>query len=89
VKYKTIVLVYHLHFPIYLIFLYIDDFKGNLIKKKYVSIANTTSATTSRDLSELIEVGCIKGTASRNITKKISQKLGLSLNLFFFYLKNF
>lgn len=49
----------------------IDDFKGNLTKKKYIIIADTTSATASRDLSELVEFGCIKqseGTAGRNVS---------------------
>ncbi|QKE29975.1 Fic family protein (DUF4172 domain) [Arcobacter acticola] len=53
----------------------IDDFKGNLSKKKYMSIADTTSATASRDLSELIECGCIKqkeGTAGRNVSYVIN-----------------
>lgn len=49
----------------------IDDFKGNLSKKKYMSIADTTSATASRYIFELVEFGCIKqieGTAGRNVS---------------------
>lgn len=49
----------------------IDNFKGNLSKKKYISIADTTSTTASRDIAELIDFGCIKqieGTAGRNVS---------------------
>lgn len=52
----------------------IDDFKGNLSKKKYLSIADTTSTTASRDIAELLEIGCIKqieGTAGRNVSYEI------------------
>lgn len=52
----------------------IDNFKGNLSKKKYMSIANTASTTASRDILELIEFGCIqqiKGTAGRNVSYEI------------------
>ena len=48
----------------------VDNFKGDLSKKKYMKIADTTSATASRDISELIKKGCIKqveGTAGRNV----------------------
>ena len=53
----------------------IDNFKGNLTKKKYMSISNSSSTTASRDLSELIELDCIKqieGTAGRNISYEIN-----------------
>ena len=52
----------------------IGQFKGNLSKKKYMSISDTTSTTASRDLSELLEYGCIKqveGTQGRNVSYKI------------------
>ncbi|AHJ14250.1 Fic family protein [Sulfurospirillum multivorans] len=52
----------------------IENFKGNLSKKKYMSIADTASTTASRDISELLEFGCIEqieGTAGRNISYKI------------------
>ena len=52
----------------------IDNFKGHLSKKKYVSIANTASTTASRDILELIELGCIKqieGTAGRNVSYEV------------------
>jgi len=47
----------------------VEHFKGNLSKKKYMSIANAASTTASRDLVELLEFGCIQpmeGTAGRN-----------------------
>lgn len=52
----------------------IDNFKGNLSKKKYMSISGSTSTTASRDISELIEFGCIRqieGTAGRNVSYEI------------------
>lgn len=50
------------------------NFKGDLSKQKYMKIADTTSSTASRDIAELIELGCIEqveGTAGRNIRYKI------------------
>lgn len=52
----------------------IENFKGNLTKKKYMSIADAASTTASRDIAELIEFGCIEqieGTAGRNVSYKI------------------
>lgn len=52
----------------------IENFKGDLSKQKYIKIADTTSSTASRDISELLELGCIKqieGTAGRNIRYKV------------------
>ena len=52
----------------------IDDFKGNLSKKKYISISDTASTTASRDIAELLEIGCIKqseGTSGRNVSYEI------------------
>ena len=52
----------------------IENFKGNLSKKKYMSISDSSSSTASRDISELLEIGCIKqivGTAGRNISYEI------------------
>lgn len=52
----------------------VDQFKGNLSKKKYMSISDTTSTTASRDLSELLRYGCIKqieGTKGRNVSYEI------------------
>ena len=53
----------------------IENFKGNLRKKKYMSISDSSSSTASRDISELLEIGCIKqivGTAGRNISYEIN-----------------
>ena len=53
----------------------IENFKGNLSKKKYMSIADTTSTTASRDIAELLEFGCIEqieGTAGRNVSYKVT-----------------
>ena len=52
----------------------IENFKGNLSKKKYMSISSSSSSTASRDISELLEVGCIKQveeTAGRNVSYEI------------------
>ena len=52
----------------------IENFKGNLSKKKYMSISSSSSTTASRDISELLEIGCIKqveGTLGRNVSYKI------------------
>ena len=52
----------------------IENFKGNLSKKKYMSISSSSSTTASRDISELLEIGCIKqveGTLGRNVNYKI------------------
>ena len=52
----------------------IENFKGNLSKKKYMSISSSSSTTASRDILELLEIGCIKqveGTDGRNISYEI------------------
>jgi len=52
----------------------IENFKGNLSKKKYMSIADAASTTASRDIAELLEFGCIEqieGTAGRNVSYRI------------------
>ncbi len=38
----------------------VDNFIGDLSKKKYITIADTTPATASRDIKELLDLGCIK-----------------------------
>jgi Fic family protein len=51
-----------------------ENFKGNLSKKKYMSIADTASTTASRDLVQLLELGCIRqidGTSGRNVSYEI------------------
>jgi len=52
----------------------IEEFKGNLSKKKYMSLANCPSTNASRDFVELLELGCIRqieGTSGRNISYEI------------------
>lgn len=52
----------------------VDEFKGNLSKKKYMSISGATSTTASRDIVELLKDGCIKqkeGTQGRNVSYEI------------------
>ncbi|QIR75856.1 Fic family protein [Sulfurospirillum diekertiae] len=52
----------------------IENFKGNLSKKKYMSITDTASTTASRDIVDLLEFGCIEqieGTAGRNVGYRI------------------
>ena len=51
-----------------------ENFDGGLSKKKYTIIADTASATASRDIDNLIEKGCIKqldGTTGKNTRYKI------------------
>ena len=52
----------------------VDNFKGDLSKKNYMIITDSTSSTASRDMSELLDLGCIKqidGTQGRNIRYKV------------------
>ena len=51
-----------------------DNFEGGLSKKKYVIIADTTEATASRDLADLIKKSCIRqivGTTGKNTRYEI------------------
>ncbi len=53
----------------------VENFKGDLSKQKYIKIADTTSSTASRDIAQLLELGCIKhikGTAGRNVRYRVS-----------------
>lgn len=48
----------------------VENFQGALSKKKYMTIADASSTTASRDITQLIEIGCIQqidGTNGRNI----------------------
>ena len=48
----------------------VENFLGDLSKKNYIKIADTTSSTASRDIAELLNLGYIKqvnGTIGRNI----------------------
>jgi len=52
----------------------VDNFKGDLSKKNYVKIADTAPATASRDIVELITLGCIEqveGTDGRNVRYRV------------------
>ena len=51
-----------------------ENFIGDLSKKKYIKIADTTPATASRDIAYLLNKKCIEqveGTKGRNIRYKI------------------
>ena len=61
-----------------LIYTYLDKgvkhFEGGLSTKKYIKIANTTSATASRDIKGLVLLGCIRqiaGTSDRNVQYEV------------------
>ena len=52
----------------------IDHEESGLSTKKYMKMAHTTSATASRDMKALVELGCIKqleGTSGRNIRYRV------------------
>jgi Fic family protein len=51
-----------------------ENFEGGLSRKKYTIIADTTSATASRDITDLLEKGCIqkiKSTQGKNTRYEI------------------
>lgn len=51
-----------------------ENFQGALSKKKYMTIADASSTTASRDITQLIEIGCIRhieGTQGRNVRYEI------------------
>lgn len=51
-----------------------ENFQGDLSKKKYITIADASSTTASRDITQLIEIGCIRqieGTSGRNVRYEI------------------
>ncbi len=51
-----------------------ENVKGRLSKKKYIIIADTTSATASRDIADLVKKQCLKqvdGTSGRNVRYEI------------------
>ena len=52
----------------------IDNFEGGLNTKKYISLTKVSKATAVRDITALVEFGCIKqiiGTAGRNVRYEI------------------
>lgn len=55
----------------------LENFEDGLSTKKYKKIANTTSATASRDIKSLLMLGCIEkvaGTNGRNVRYKVLLK---------------
>lgn len=51
-----------------------ENFQGSLSKKKYMTITDTASTTASRDITQLLEIGCIRqieGTNGRNVRYEI------------------
>jgi len=52
----------------------VENFEGGLSTKKYIKIANTTSATASRDIKSLLLLGCIRqveGMSGRNVRYEV------------------
>ena len=52
-----------------------ENFQGGLNTKKYISLTKVSKATAIRDITSLIEYGCIKqidGTQGRNIRYEIN-----------------
>ncbi|MFH0708962.1 MAG: DUF4172 domain-containing protein [Pseudomonadota bacterium] len=52
----------------------VENFQGSLSKKKYMTIADSASTTASRDITQLLEIGCIRqieGTNGRNVRYEI------------------
>jgi len=52
----------------------IDNFEGGLSTKKYISLTKVSKATAVRDISQLVELGCIKqleGSSGRNIRYEV------------------
>lgn len=51
-----------------------ENFEGGLNTKKYMALTKVSKATATRDISELLEYGCIEqveGTAGRNVRYKV------------------
>lgn len=51
-----------------------ENFEGGLNTKKYIALTKVSKATAIRDISELLEYGCIaqvEGTAGRNVRYKV------------------
>lgn len=51
-----------------------ENFNGGLNTKKYMALTKVSKATATRDISELLEYGCIEqveGTAGRNVRYKV------------------
>lgn len=51
-----------------------ENFQGSLSKKIYMTIADSASTTASRDITQLLKIGCIRqieGTNGRNVRYEI------------------
>jgi len=51
-----------------------ENFEGGISTKKYISLTKVSKATAVRDISQLVEFGCIKqieGSSGRNIRYKL------------------
>lgn len=51
-----------------------ENFEGGLNTKKYISMTKVSKATAIRDISSLLDFGCIEqieGTAGRNVKYKL------------------
>ncbi len=52
-----------------------ENFEGGINTKKYISLTKVSKATAVRDITQLVEFGCIaqiEGTQGRNIRYKVS-----------------
>ena len=52
-----------------------ENFEGGISTKKYISLTKVSKATAVRDISQLVELGCIKqieGSSGRNIRYKLA-----------------
>ena len=52
-----------------------ENFKGGISTKKYMAITKVSKATAVRDITALVEFGCIKqiaNTAGRNIRYEVN-----------------
>jgi Fic family protein len=52
-----------------------ENFQGALSKKKYMTISDSASTTASRDIAQLLDMGCIRqieGTKGRNVRYEIT-----------------
>lgn len=55
-----------------------ENFEGGLNTKKYMALTKVSKATAIRDISELLEFGCIEqveGTAGRNVRYKVTKPI--------------
>ena len=51
-----------------------ENFEGSINTKKYIALTKVSKATAIRDITELLDFGCIEqinGTAGRNVRYKV------------------